>query len=176
MRYLERFFYMSKFALAMLLRAVMTLVAVLCRLLGVRPPAVPPLPVPSTTAEDVRDEYRDAFTRETANDYGFASDLGRAVHQYATATDPGVRCAVDLQGLSMTQMDWLLGLSDDDLQRLATAGPKACELAVSGRKCGVVGLPAPQKAPAPAVVDKGAAVRETLVDRIRAAGPPELAA
>jgi hypothetical protein len=52
-----------------------------------------------------------------------------------------VRSAVDISGLTLEQQDWLMMLSDDDLARLATTGPKACELAATGKRCGVVGLP-----------------------------------
>lgn len=67
-----------------------------------------------------------------------------AVHQYASADDPGVRCVVDLAGLDYQQMDWLLSLKDEHLRKLASAGPRVCELAVAGRRSGIVGLPAPK--------------------------------
>ena len=105
------------------LNAVMALVQTLCRFLGVTPPPSMPQPfVPSTTAQDVRDEYA-----------GFIHDGGRvrpcarqrsrqAVYQFAQALDPAIRGAVDLGGLSPSQIDWLLGLSEADLQRLARPG------------------------------------------------------
>ncbi|MBU2145855.1 MAG: hypothetical protein KKD02_05870 [Alphaproteobacteria bacterium] len=139
---------LSKAAAAMLraiLNTIQALVGALCRLLGIAPPAAPLLPQPSTTPEDVRDEYRNAYAAETAGERN-ANDPGRVVHQYASADDSGIRSAVDLSALSSAQMDWLLGLGDEDLRRLALAGPKACELAVMGRRSGLVGLSAPSAA------------------------------
>ncbi|MFU0507367.1 hypothetical protein [Pseudaminobacter sp. NGMCC 1.201702] len=166
MRYLN---FVSKAAAALLqaiLHVILSVVGAFCRLLGIAPPAMPMLPQPSTTPEDVRDEYREAIAAETA-DNRYANDLGKAVHRYASAGDPDIRSAVDLSALSPAQMDWLLGLGDEDLKRLATAGPKACELAVLGKRSGVVGLAAPA-ATAPEI-EGPHSVRNLLVDRIRAA-------
>jgi hypothetical protein len=122
----------------------------------------------STRADDVADEYKDAFTRELSNDHALASDVGMTVHTYAAASDPYIRSAVDVSGLSPDQQDWLLLLSDADLQKLASGGPKACELAVTGKRCGVVGLPVPARAKEPALAGKGGLIRDLLLDRIRA--------
>ena len=150
--------------LQVVLNAVMALVQTLCRFLGITPPPSMPQPfVPSTTAQDVRDEYANSFTTAVECDQALASDLGQAVYQFAQALDPAIRGAVDLGGLSPSQIDWLLGLSEADLQRLAQAGPRACELAVCGRKCGVVGLPIP-----PSVsqeIEGPSPVRDFLVDK-----------
>lgn len=118
----------------------------LSRLFGRSAPPMPEPYIPETSADDVLDAYRERFTHENAAG-GYASDAGRAVHQYAAATDPWVRGAVDISGLSTAQTDWLLGLKDADLERLAKAGPKACDLAARGRRCGVVGLPVPAGSP-----------------------------
>ncbi|MEI9432190.1 hypothetical protein [Mesorhizobium sp. Cs1299R1N3] len=150
-------------AVRAILRAVLALVASICRLLGVEPPSMPQLPQPSTTPEDVRQEYRDGYTREVANDHALASDVGMSVHQYAAALDPAIRGAVDISGLTAEQTDWLLGLHEEDLQRLVTAGPKACELAVTGRKCGVVGLPIP---PAASQIEGPMPVRDPARDML----------
>jgi hypothetical protein len=157
-------------AVQAILKAILALVASICRLLGVAPPSMPQVPRPTTTPEDVRQEYRDEHMREVANDFAHASDIGLAVHQYASALDPAIRSAADISGLSAEQTDWLLGLREEDLQRLAAAGPKGCEMAVTGKKCGVVGLPVPPVAPqieGPQLVTHPA--REMLMDRIRAA-------
>lgn len=180
MQFFKSAFYASKRAVeiaAMLMRAILQailgIVAAICRLFGIRPPSMLRLPIPSTTPEDVRDEYRDEYTREVANDHVRASDVGMAVHQYASQRDPAIRGAVDLGGLSPSQTDWLLGLRDDDLQRLAQAGPKAAELAVTGKKCGIVGLPIPA-ADKPEIEGPNP-VRDLLVDRIRRARGTALA-
>lgn len=150
------------------LAAIHAIVAAICRILGLTPPPPPTPPTPTTTAEDVRDQYRDAHDKELANDHSYASDVGRTVWQFANAMDPSVRGAVDLESLSPAQIDWLLGLSEADLQKLVTAGPKACELAANGKRSGVVGLPTPQTHPAP-VVEGPHPVRNLLLERIRAA-------
>ncbi|UVK44395.1 hypothetical protein BPNPMPFG_006310 [Mesorhizobium sp. AR07] len=150
-----------------ILKAILAIIAAFCRLLGVASPSMPQPPRPTTTPEDVAAAYRDEYTREIANDHAHASDVGMAVHQYAAAIDPAIRGAVDISGLSAEQTDWLLGLREEDLQRLVAAGPKACELAVSGKKCGVVGLPIPTtpQIEGPRTVRHPA--RDLLVDRIR---------
>lgn len=116
-------------------------------LLGRGGEQVPADYVPETSPMDVLDEYRDRHARELANDHGHVGDIGRAVHQYAAAAGPDVRCAVDLSPLSPAQTDWLLGLRDDDLARLTKAGPRACELAARGKRSGLVGLPMPEDRP-----------------------------
>jgi hypothetical protein len=159
----------SKVAAAILRTILNTILAVIgafCRLFGITPPGMPMPPQPTTTPGDVRDEYRNAFNAEAADDR-YARDLGQTVYQYAAAEDSGVRCAVDLSGLSSTQVDWLLGLKNEDLQRLASAGPKACELAVCGKRSGIVGLSTPL-ASAPKI-EGPHPVRSLLMERIRAA-------
>ncbi|MHA6641071.1 hypothetical protein [Mesorhizobium sp. A623] len=150
-----------------ILTAIHAVISAICRFLGLTPPPPPTPPRPSTTAEDVRDEYRDAHDREVSNDHAFASNVGMTVYQFANALDPAVRGAIDLEGLSPSQIDWLLGLSEADLQKLVTAGPKACELAATGKRSGVVGLPTPQTETAPAI-EGPHPVRNLLLERIRA--------
>ncbi len=161
---------------------VMVLVAVRAAMMGVAaaldriarlfggngsPVPMPPAALPS---EEVREEYADAYEREAAADQATASDLGHAIHQYAAADDPSVRCAVDLGGLSHSQMDWLLALKDEDLKRLAQAGPRVCEKAVTGRRSGIVGLPSPAiENAAHEAISGPHPVRDFLSDRIRLA-------
>jgi hypothetical protein len=91
-RIFERAFHMSKRlveATAVLVEAVLSailaLVASICRLFGIRPPeSRQALPVPTTTPDDVTEEYRDQYTREVANDHACASDIGMVVFQYAS--------------------------------------------------------------------------------------------
>ena len=117
------------------------------RLLGRGGEQMPDTYVPETSVSDVLDEYRDRHVRELATDHAPVGHVGRAVHQYASAPGPDVRCAVDLSGLTPVQIDWLLGLRDGDLARLAKAGPRACELAARGKRSGLVGLPMPEDRP-----------------------------
>jgi hypothetical protein len=138
----------------------------IARMFGVGGPTPPP-PVP-LTPEDVRGEVMDAYEREAAADEARASDIGLAVHQYASADDPGTRCAVDLAGLDRAQMDWLLSLGDEHLRKLASAGPRACELAVCGKRSGIIGLPTPEIENAAHEISGPHPVRDLLADRIRA--------
>lgn len=116
------------------------------RFLGVNNSEPMPAPYrPGTSVDDVLDEFKDSYVRELSNDHALVGDAGRAVHQYASAADPWVRAAVDVSPLSEAQTDWLLSLRDDDLRRLASAGPRACELAAMGRRSGIVGLPMPRE-------------------------------
>jgi hypothetical protein len=161
---------MRKILVAVLVavRAAMSGVAAaldrIARMFGGGGPALPP---PAITGEDVRGEVLDAYEREAAADEARASDVGMSVYQYASADDPGVRCAVDLGGLSRIQMDWLLGLTDDHLRRLAKAGPRACEMAVSGRRSGIIGLPVPALENAAYEIEGPNPIRDLLADRIR---------
>lgn len=166
MRSMKSLFSMLTATLQTILNAVLAVVGALCRFLGIAPPATPALPLPPTTPEDIRDEYRNAHAAGIA-DNSHEANLGQAVHRYASADDPGVRCAVDLSGLSPAQMDWLFKLKDEDLQRLASAGPKACELAVAGKRSGIVGLLAPSTALPE--VEGPHPVRNLLMERLRAA-------
>lgn len=150
-----------------ILAAIYAVIQSIFRILGLTPPSMPQPPQPTTTADDVRDEYRDAHDREISNDYAYASDIGMTVFQFANALDPAIRGAIDLEGLSPSQVDWLLGLSEADLQKLSTAGPKACELAATGKRSGVVGLPTPKTETASAI-EGPHPVRSYLMERIRA--------
>lgn len=129
-----------------------------------------PTPTPPTTItpEEVRREVMDAYESEADADEVRASDLGLAVHQYASADDPSVRCAVDLSGLNPAQTDWLLSLADEHLWKLAQAGPRACELAVGGRRSGIIGLPLPELENAVREISGPHPARDLLAGRIRA--------
>lgn len=125
------------------------------------------MPSAAMSPEDARGEVVGAYEREAAAHQARASDLGLAVHSYASAVDPDVRCAVDLATLNQAQTDWLLGLRDEDLKRLAQAGPKACEAAVNGKRSGVVGLALPKSDDAAQEIDRPHPVKNLLDNRIR---------
>lgn len=151
-----------------ILEAVYAVLRLLCRFLGVKPPVTPQLAPPRATPEAVMDRYESALDRAISRDHEPVHDAGAAVHQYAAAADPYVRGAVDLTCLSDVQVGWLLGLSDAELSRLASAGPLACQKAITGRRSGIVGLPEmePPAAAEPAV-DPRERVREALRERIQ---------
>jgi hypothetical protein len=115
----------------------------LARLMGNGKPQMPDAYVPETDIENILDEFGERFSRVKAASGEAASDVGHAVHQYASAPEPMVRCAVDLTPLDNVQIDWLLSLSDADLAKLARVGPRRCESLAMGRQAGIVGFPMP---------------------------------
>lgn len=112
----------------------------LARLMGKGKPQVPDAYVLETGVEDVLNEFGERFSRVKAVSGEAASDVGHAVHQYASAPEPMVRCAVDLTPLDAVQVDWLMSLSDADLAKLARVGPRRCESLARGRQTGIVGF------------------------------------
>lgn len=110
------------------------LLAGLGRLLGIAPPQIPPQAPSGPTPEDLISRLHE---RQNAPLPDYAP--GAVVHSYAAAA-PQERATVDLSPLTSAQMIWLLSLSDADLARLASAGPKACDRAAAGKRSGVVGL------------------------------------
>ncbi|MBX3576206.1 MAG: hypothetical protein KF723_03280 [Rhizobiaceae bacterium] len=160
------------------LNAVYAVVAALCRLLGVRPPSVPQITPPAATPASVMDRFESALDRKIERTHTPVSDIGAAVHQYASARDPYIRGAVDLTCLSAAQAGWLMGLSDADLERLAAAGPVACQRAVTGKRSGIVGLPEMRPAGVVEAVpaDPRERVRDALRERIMADRGRRLAA
>ena len=68
--------------------------------------------------------------------------MGSVVHAYAQA-GRDARYGIDLDTLPEHVRDWLLTRSEDDLQRLADAGPAKCGLAAMGKRSGIVGLELP---------------------------------
>lgn len=102
---------------------------------------VPPL---RTRAEDVIQAIRETAEPTAPDAYLAAHKPALALHQYVAAKDPAERALVDLTGFTDDQLDWLLSLSDEHLQKLATAGPEACERALTGKRCGIIDLPMPK--------------------------------
>ena len=149
----------------------------IARLLGRRPCEPRELPKVDTSSDDVTEIFNDEYQREVALDRDSASDVGQVVHQYASQPDPVVRGVVDLAGLQPYEIDWLLSLSEADLHKLAAAGPRACQLAIRGRKCGIIALSVPRVAepkdkmlvPEPEQ-SKADQVREALRTRVQLVG------
>ena len=101
---------------------------------------------PRTTAADVQQEFRAAAERRAEVRAAAAkrvSSIGMAMHDYASAI-PALRPTVSLRDVPEHVTDWLLGLDEDELARLAKAGPHACSRAAEGRRCGIVGLHLPE--------------------------------
>lgn len=150
-----------------IMRMVMALITSICRLFGVQPPVSRGRPEISTKPADLEDAYRQAHSREMCRGLDLVSDIGSTVHKYAAAPKPLIRSAVDLSALTPAQQDWLMMLSEDDLRRLAKAGPQACERAASGRKCGVVGLTLYREPVPEQIRSRTADIRELMYERIK---------
>lgn len=150
MRLLSTIWRVIFLAFRALIAVPVDIVAWLRRVMGIGGPPPPPRYTPETSVSDILEDYKDSYVRELATDHAHVGEVGHTVHRYAAAEDSWVRSAVNLTGLDERQTDWLLGLREDDLRRLATAGPRACELAARGQRSGIVGLPMPEDRATPA--------------------------
>lgn len=130
---------------------------------------VPPL---RTTASDVMQAIKEIAEPTLPDAYAVAHKPASMLHQYVSAKDAAERAIMDLSGFTDEQLDWLLSLSDEHLQKLAVAGPEACERALAGKRCGIVGLPLPRPksvAPIHNVEGRGEHTYESkMAKRIRA--------
>ncbi|WP_455296561.1 hypothetical protein [Brucella pituitosa] len=116
------------------------------RLFGMQMPATSrKLPTLSTRPSDVMAEIQD---HASGIGTGYpkllkpTSDAGHILYRFAIARSAEARAAMDLSVLTQEQQDWLLLLSDADLERLAKVGLDGCTRAMSGKRCGIGGLPA----------------------------------
>lgn len=130
------------------------LVAVLnsiLKLFGVRPlpMASRALPQLSIKPEDILSEVGKprVDTRAPTSDKLLkpTSEAGHTLYRYACAKSAEERSTMDLSALSPDQQDWLLMLSDAELERLAKVGLDGCTRAMEGKRCGVGGLPTMNK-------------------------------
>ena len=63
--------------------------------------------------------------------------------------------------------DWLMSLTNEELVKLAKAGPQVCDRAVRGKRSGIVGLPAPKPGVSPQLKgDARERVRALIRDEI----------
>lgn len=154
-------------ALRAIADVLLSVIRLIGRLLGVRGPApLAPLPLPDVTAGAVREDVSDGIAKVLRG--GVQKPIyapGYAVHAYASASAEA-RPAVDIDALSPAQAAWLISLAEEDLDRLQKAGAAACQRAVDGKKCGIVGLRVP--GPADAVDPEEARlkrIREALRSR-----------
>ena len=70
------------------------------------------------------------------------SNEAKLVQAYATA-GRSARAVMDIDELPPHLQDWLMGLDEEHLLRLARSGLGTCEKAISGQRTGIVGLPRP---------------------------------
>lgn len=117
------------------------------QLFGLKPMPTPQrhLPEVQTTVEDVINELNQPIPTSSspASDKLLkpTTEAGLTLYRYACAQSPAERSTMDLSALTTDQQDWLLMLSDADLQRLAKVGLDGCSKAMAGKRCGVGGLP-----------------------------------
>ncbi|MBK3745075.1 hypothetical protein G3A39_38435 [Paraburkholderia aspalathi] len=139
--------------------------AILRMLFGASAPSLASrIPQLKTTPEELVDALQTTQADLYERAHILASDVGRSIHMYASAREPLARAAIDLSGLPTEQQDWLLSLSDADLERLAMAGENACDRAAVGKKCGVVGLSKPNERPEILAMPSDA---KTLSERVK---------
>ena len=106
-----------------------------------------PIPQPSaerTSAADLKQDFAEAAARHAGSRQAITevSSVGETVHAYASEPRD-TRREVNLRNVPEHIQHWLDELSEDDLARLAKAGPAACSCAANGKRCGVIGLKLP---------------------------------
>lgn len=69
------------------------------------------------------------------------TNAGHILYRFVRMS-PEERAVMDLSVLTPEQQNWLLVLSDADLKRLAEVGLDGCTRVMSGKRCGIGGLPA----------------------------------
>ena len=105
---------------------------------------VPAVPEERTSAADLRQDFAEAAARHEGSRQAMSevSSIGETVHAYAREPRE-TRWEVNLRNVPEHIQQWLDELSEDDLARLAKAGPAACSRAANGKRCGVIGLTLP---------------------------------
>lgn len=113
--------------------AVMSILNTLARLFGFAPPDVGPGAASVPSPEEI------VAAADDQPSLARGHLPGDTVHAYATAT-PDARATMDLVNMDPVQCAWLLSMSEDELKRLANAGPRWCQSAVVGGKNAVHGV------------------------------------
>lgn len=122
------------------------------------------------SAEDVDDAYRDASAAETIHDFSPEIDQrARGFLRYIESS-PAERAAFDLSLFDEPLQDFILGLSEDDIQELRRRGPVGqLQAALIGRiPPGLEMQAAPESIPEPSKAEQ---VRERFLRAVR--GPLE---
>ena len=129
---------------------------------------IPQPPAERTSAADLRQDFAEAAARHAGSRQAMTevSSVGETVHAYASEPR-ATRWEVNLRNVPEHIQHWLDELSEDDLARLAKAGPAACSRAASGKRCGVVGLPLPSSYEEAAAGLAETATYDVLQARIR---------
>ncbi len=141
-------FKMALSAVIAIEKMIVGLLNMLLRLFGAKPLPMPERRMPAAyeTPEEILSEVgnnRFEYAAPTSDKLlKPTSEAGHTLYRYACARTCEERSTVDLQALSTEQQAWLLMLSDADLEQLAKVGLDGCTKAMSGKRCGVYGLPA----------------------------------
>lgn len=140
-------FQMTAKALIWLEKMIIAVLNSILKIFGMKPMSMPSRQIPqlSIRPADILSEVRkdDADIGLPTSDKLLkpTTDAGHTLYRYACAQSPNERSTIDLSALTDDQQYWLYQLSDADLARLSKAGLDACTRAMSGKKCGVGGLP-----------------------------------
>lgn len=116
-------------AIYAVLRVIHAVIASICRLLGVQPPAPPRIPNPDVQRDQVQSYLGRELERSLSEEP--VHEIGRIVFEFARERDPEKRWSMNLDALSPSQRRWLMVQPESELQRLAAAGPVACQAAIS---------------------------------------------
>lgn len=125
---------------------IISLLNLFLKLFGLQMP-VPSrqLPSISTTPSDILTEIQKGIS-EVNHEHRMlmkpTTEAGHVLYRFANAQSAEARAAMDLSALTPAQQNWLLMLSDTDLERLTKVGLDGCVRAISGKRCGIGGLPA----------------------------------
>lgn len=132
--------------LAFVEKLITSVLNAILRLFGMQIPAARrELPAVSTRPSDIITEIQNSASGIGAGYQELlrpTTDAGHILYRFALAGSPEERASVDLSALTSEQQGWLLLLSDADLERLAKVGLDGCTRAISGKRCGIGGLPA----------------------------------
>lgn len=131
--------------LAFVEKLITSVLNAILKLFGMQMPAARRgLPAVSTRPSDIIAEIQSRISGTGAGYQKLlkpTTDAGHILYRFARMR-PEERAVMDLSGLTGEQQDWLLLLSDADLDRLAEIDLDGCTRAMSGKRCGVGGLPA----------------------------------
>lgn len=134
-------------ALILIEKMIVAVLNSVLRLLGIKPMPMPSrtLPQLSIKPDDILSEVGkptvDTHVLTSGKMLKPTSDAGHTLYRYACAKSADERSTMDLSALTPDQQDWLLMLSDAELERLAKVGVDGCTRAMDGKRCGVGGLP-----------------------------------
>lgn len=134
--------------LASVEKLITSVLNAILRQFGMRMPAASrELPAVSKRPSDIIAEIQSQISSTGAGDQKLlkpTTDAGHILYRFARMR-PEERAIMDLSALTVDQQNWLLLLSDAHLEQLARIDLDGCTRAMSGKRCGIRGLPAMQR-------------------------------